>query len=57
MSMLTYLRGFGGRLAEINYLFENDISLVGVHLVLLLLWPEVPQHLLSPSSYLSAQLR
>ena len=36
MSMLTYLRGFGGRLAEINYLFENDISLVGVHLVLFL---------------------
>ena len=25
MSMLTYLRGFGGRLAEISYLFENDI--------------------------------
>lgn len=35
-------RGFGGRLAEINYLFENDISLVGVQPVLLpALGPEV----------------
>lgn len=39
-----YLRGFEGRLAEITWLLENDRGLTG--LLRLLLWPEVPEHVL-----------
>lgn len=42
--LLIYLRGFRGRLVESSWLLENDRGTVGV---LLLLWPEVPEHVLS----------